>query len=107
MKNFQHMLKQAQAMQEKMQALQDELDTLIVEGEAGGGMVKAKVSGKGALKGLAIDPTLLNPEEVEILEDLIIAACNDARLKAEAAAQEKMARLSQGMGLPAGFKLPF
>lgn len=107
MKDFAQMLKQAQAMQAKMADLQAELDDLKVEGQSGGGLVKITVDGKGAMKAVAIDPSLLNPGEAEILGDLIVAAYTDARGRAEARAQEKMAELGQGLGLPGGFKLPF
>lgn len=107
MKNFADMLKKAQAMQEKMQGLQSELEGLTADGQSGAGMVHASVNGKGALKALKIDPSLLKEGEGEILEDLIIAAYADARAKADDAAQEKMAELTAGLNLPAGMKLPF
>ncbi|RME66895.1 MAG: YbaB/EbfC family nucleoid-associated protein [Alphaproteobacteria bacterium] len=107
MKDFAQMLKQAQAMQAKMADLQSALDALAVEGQAGAGLVKVRVDGKGVLKGITIDPGLLKPEEADILADLIVAAYGDGRARAEAAAQEKMAELTQGLGLPSGFKPPF
>ena len=100
-------MKQAQAMQEKMASLQSELDSVEVTGASGGGAVSVTMSAKGLVKGVALDPSLMNPDEREILEDLIVAAVNDARGKAEATAQEKMAELTKGLPLPPGMKLPF
>lgn len=101
------MMKQAKELQGKMQGLQTEIAALEATGKSGGGLVTVTVDGKGGLKSIKIDPTLVKPEEVEILEDLIVAAANDARGKAEALAAEKMQALTAGLGLPAGFKLPF
>jgi DNA-binding YbaB/EbfC family protein len=98
-------MKQAQAMQQKMEAVQAELDTIEVEGTAGGGMVTIRMTAKGALKGVTIDPSVLNPDEKEIVEDLIVAAANDARQKAERTMQERMAEITKGMPLPPGLKL--
>ncbi|MBV6656133.1 MAG: YbaB/EbfC family nucleoid-associated protein [Devosiaceae bacterium] len=100
------MMKQAQSMQEKMTEMQAELADVTVEGTAGGGMVTVTLTGKHDLKGVKIDPTLLAPDEVEILEDLLVAAHNDAKAKAEAMLAEKTSSMMQGMGLPAGMKLP-
>lgn len=105
MKDIMGLMKQAQAMQQKLQDAQAELDNVEVEGTAGGGVVTVKVSGKGALKAISIDPSLMNPDEKEILEDLIVAAMNDARGKADRAAQERMADLTKGLPLPPGLKL--
>ncbi len=105
MKDIMGLMKQAQAMQQKLQDAQAELDNLEVEGGAGGGVVTVKVSGKGNLKAISIDPSLMNPDEKEILEDLIVAAMNDARGKADRAAQERMESLTKGLPLPPGFKL--
>jgi DNA-binding YbaB/EbfC family protein len=99
------LMKQAQAMQQKLQDAQAELDTLEVEGSSGGGLVKVTVTGKGALKAIGIDPSLIVPDEKEILEDLIVAAMNDARTKAERATQERMAEVTKGLPLPPGLKL--
>ena len=107
MKNMQAMMKQAQQMQAKMQEAQDKLDDLEVEGKSGGGLVTATATGKGALKGLKIDPSLIDPEDPEMLEDLIIAAVNDARVKADEAAAESMKSVTGGLNLPGGMKLPF
>ena len=105
MRDVMGLMKQAQAMQQKMQDMQAELDNLEVDGSAGGGMVTVKVTGKGQMKGVSIDPSLLNPDEKEIVEDLIVAACNDARTKAERVMQERMAEVTKGLPLPPGLKL--
>jgi DNA-binding YbaB/EbfC family protein len=105
MKDLMGLMKQAQAMQQKLQDAQTELETIEVEGASGGGVVTVRVSGKGQLKTIAIDPSLMNPDEKEILEDLIVAAMNDARGKAERAAQERMAEVTKGLPLPPGLKL--
>ena len=101
------MMKQAKALQEKMQALQDEVSTTEVEGTAGGGLVSVILSGKSEMKRLKIDPSLLKPEEGEILEDLIVAAANDARGKAEQLLADKMREVTGGLQLPPGMSLPF
>ena len=101
------MMKQAKELQEKMQALQEEVAAMEVEGSAGGGLVTVVMTGKSEMKRLAIDPSLLKPEEVEILEDLIVAAVNDARAKAEAVLAEKMRAMTGGLQLPPGMSLPF
>jgi nucleoid-associated protein EbfC len=105
--DFMGMIKQAQAMQAKMQEAQAELETTIVEGEAGGGVVKVTLTAKGAMQKVSIDPSLLKPEDVEILEDLIVSAHAQARSKAEAALTEKMKAITGGLQLPPGMKLPF
>ena len=105
MKDIMGLMKQAQAMQQKLQDAQAELGNVEVEGGAGGGAVTVKVTGKGELKAVNIDPSLMNPDEKEILEDLIVAAMNDARGKAERAAQERMESLTKGLPLPPGLKL--
>ena len=105
MKDIMGLMKQAQAMQQKLQDAQAELDTLEVDGTAGGGVVTVKVTGKGSLTSIAIDPSLMNPDEKEILEDLIVAAMNDARTKAERTMQERMAEITKGLPLPPGLKL--
>ena len=99
------LMKQAQAMQQKLQDAQAELETLEVEGASGGGVVTVRVNGKGQLKGISIDPSLIVPDEKEILEDLIVAAMNDARGKAERAAEARMAEVTKGLPLPPGLKL--
>ncbi len=101
------MMKQAQQLQEKMQSLQEEIAEMEATGTAGGGLVNVVVDGKGGLKSVSIDPSLAKPEEIEILEDLIVAAVRDARGKAERLTEEKMKSLTAGLPLPPGFKLPF
>ena len=100
-------MKQAQEMQAKMADAQARLDEITVEGEAGAGMVKATVSAKGELRGLAIDPTLFNPDDREIVEDLIVAAVKDGQARAADRAQEEMGKVTEGLNLPEGFKMPF
>lgn len=102
-----NLMKKAQEMQAKVGEVQTELAGMTVEGSAGAGMVKVEATAAGAVKGLKIDPSLAKPEEIEILEDLVVAAFNDARAKAEAAAQEKMQSVTGGLSLPPGFKMPF
>ena len=100
------MMQQAKTMQDKMQTMQDEVAGATVEGSSGGGMVTATLSGKGELKGLKIDPSLLVPEDVEVLEDLLIAAHSDAKSKADQMMAEKTQEMVSGLGLPPGMKLP-
>ena len=101
------MMKQAQEMQAKMSEMQDELHTIMVTGQSGAGLVKATASAKGELKGLDIDPSIFNGDDKEVVEDLILAAIKDAQSKASERAQAEMSKLTEGMGLPAGMKLPF
>jgi DNA-binding YbaB/EbfC family protein len=105
MKNFAEMMKQAQQLQGRMADMQAELERTLIEGRSGGGMVTVTLSGKGDMTALKIDPSLLKPEEAEILEDLIVAAHNDAKAKVEAAMKEKMKGLTGGLPLPPGLKL--
>ena len=107
MKNLGSMMKQAQQMQAQMQEMQARLEELEVEGSAGGGMVSAVVTGKGALRRLSIDPSLVDPDEREVMEDLIVAAVNDAKNKADERMQEETQKLMGGLQLPPGMKLPF
>jgi hypothetical protein len=107
MKNLGNMMKQAQQMQAKMAELQAALDQAEVTGQSGGGMVTITASAKGEPKKVKIDPKLVDPAEVEVLEDLILAAMRDARQKGDALMAEEMAKLTGGLQLPAGFKLPF
>jgi nucleoid-associated protein EbfC len=107
MKNLSDIMKQVQSMQDRMQDMQAKLDTVRVMGQSGGGMVKVEMTGKFSLVGITIDPSLMKPEERDILEDLIIAAHTDAKAKAEAAAAEEMKAVTGGLPLPPGFKLPF
>ncbi|WP_029057781.1 YbaB/EbfC family nucleoid-associated protein [Stappia stellulata] len=105
--DFMKMMKQAKQMQEQMGSLQEEIAAVSVEGSAGGGMVSVTMTGKGEMTALKIDPSLVKEEDVEILEDLILAAHQDAKAKSEAMLQEKTQELMGGLGLPPGFKLPF
>ncbi len=107
MKNLGQMMKQAQAMQERMAEMQAGLERVEITGQSGGGMVQATLSGKGDLKRLKIDPSLMDPAEAEVVEDLIVAAHADAKAKVEAHTAEEMAKLTGGLNLPAGLKLPF
>jgi DNA-binding YbaB/EbfC family protein len=107
MKDVLGIMKQAKDLQDRMQRLQDEVAALTIEGTAGGGLVKATLNGKSELKGIKIDPSLLKPDEAEILEDLIVAAINEARARAEAKLAEKMREMTGGLALPPGMKLPF
>ena len=95
-------MKQAQEMQSKMADAQARLDTVVVEGSAGAGLVTAKATAKGELTALSIDPTLFEPDQREVVEDLILAAVKDAQSKAAEAAQAEMAKVTEGMGLPPG-----
>jgi nucleoid-associated protein EbfC len=105
MKDMMAMMKQAQGLQQKMADLQNKMETLEVEGMAGGGMVKVMMTAKGMMKSITIDPSLLRTEESEILEDLVVAAVNDARGRSERVMQDKMQELTKGLPLPPGLKL--
>jgi DNA-binding YbaB/EbfC family protein len=107
MKNLGNMLKEAQKLQSRMAEMQAKLDTIEVAGAAGGGMVTVTLNGKGEMRKVKIDPSLVDPAEIEILEDLVVAAFNDAKTKVEAHVQDEMSKLTGGMNLPAGLKLPF
>jgi len=107
MRDIMGMMGKVKEMQEKMAALQDEMAAMEIEGTAGGGLVTVRLSGKGAMLGLKVDPSLFREEEIEILEDLIVAAHNDAKAKAEAAMQDKTKELTAGLPIPPGMKLPF
>lgn len=100
-------MKQVQDMQTRMSEMQDKLAQMEITGSAGAGMVQATLNGKSELRRLKIDPALMKPEETEVLEDLIVAAVNDARGKVEKNAQDEMSKLTGGLPLPPGFKLPF
>lgn len=101
------MMKKAQEMQGKMTEMQEEMHNIIVTGESGAGLVKATCTAKGELKGLDIDPSIFNGDDKEVVEDLILAAIKDAQGKASERAHEEMSKLTEGMGLRAGMKLPF
>jgi DNA-binding YbaB/EbfC family protein len=96
------MMKQAAQLQSKMQAMQEELSQVEVEGVAGGGMVSVRMTAKMDVKAVRIDPSLMKPDDAEMVEDLVVAALADARRKAEAAMQEKMQAIAGGLGLPPG-----
>ena len=102
MADFLGLMKQAAELKSKMEAMQAELERIEVDGTAGGGLVTVRLSGKGEMKGVKIDESLIKPQEKEILEDLLVAAHADARRKAETAMQEKMQALTGGLGLPPG-----
>ena len=101
------MMKTAQEMQAKMDETQEALDTIIVTGESGAGLVKATATAKGELTGLDIDPSIFDPNEKEVVEDLILAAIKDAQAKASERMEREMAKVTEGLGLPAGMKNPF
>ena len=105
MADFLGMMKQAAQLQSKMQAMQEELGNVEVEGISGGGLVSVRMTAKMEIKAVKIDPSLVKPDESEILEDLLATAFNDARRKAEIATAEKMQSLTGGLGLPPGLGL--
>ena len=107
MKNLGQMMKQAQEMQSKMSEMQDKLSELEVTGSSGGGLVEITMSGKHQVKSLKIDASLVDKDNIEVLEDLAVAAINDARTKVDNAVNEKMSELTGGLQLPPGLKLPF
>lgn len=107
MKNLGDMMKQVQAMQSRMADVQAKLDAATVTGQSGGGLVSVTLNGKGAMTTLAVDASLLKPEEKEIVEDLIIAAHAEAKRKVEALLAEEMKSVTGGLPLPPGLKLPF
>ena len=107
MNNFNDMMKKAQEMQKKMQEIQESLANLEVEGTAGGGMVKITMNCKNEVKKIELDPSIIKEEEKQMMEDLIVAALNDAKSKAEEKSQEEMKKLTGGLGLPPGMKMPF
>ena len=107
MKNIGQLMKQAQEMQTRMAELQAELEAIELTGVSGGGLVQVTLNGKSDLKGLKIDKSLVVPDEVEVLEDLIVAAFNDARRKVAAHAETEMQKLTGGLQLPPDLKLPF
>ncbi len=107
MKNIGQLMKQAQAMQEKMAEMQAQLEAVEMTGLSGGGLVELTLNGKSDVKRIKIDKSLLDPAEVEVLEDLIVAAFNDARHKVSAHAEQEMQKLTGGLSLPGGMKFPF
>jgi DNA-binding YbaB/EbfC family protein len=107
MKNLGQLMKQAQEMQQKMAEMQAQLEAIEMVGVAGAGLVELTLNGKGEMRKITIDRSLLNPAEGEVLEDLIVAAFADAKRKVAAHAEAEMQKLAGGLPLPAGFKLPF
>ncbi len=107
MKNLAGLMKQAQQMQSKMEEMQSRLQTMEIVGEAGAGMVRVTMNGKGDLRGIRIDPKIVDPADTEMLEDLILAAHRDAKTRIEAVAAEEMQKVTGGLNLPPGMKLPF
>jgi DNA-binding YbaB/EbfC family protein len=107
MKNIAGLMKQASQMQKKMEEMQASLEAMTVEGTAGAGMVVVQLSGKNELRGIRIDPKLADPAEMEMLQDLIVAAHADAKRKIEAVSSAEMEKLTGGLNLPPGMKLPF
>jgi DNA-binding YbaB/EbfC family protein len=107
MKNLSDLMKQAGALKERMEVAQRKLEETEIEGVSGGGLVRVTLSGKGDLKRIKIDPSLLVPDDVEILEDIVIAAHADARAKLERHTADEMGRMTSSLGLPPGFKMPF
>ncbi len=106
MTNIGRLMKQAQEMQAKMARMQEKLADMELSGAAGGGLVSATLNGKGELRKLKIDPSLADPDDIEVLEDLVIAAFNDAKAKVEAHVAEEMQKLTGGLNLPPGMQLP-
>ena len=107
MRDIMGMMGKLKDMQAKMERMQEEVATLECEGVAGGGLVKVRLSGKGQMLGLSIDPSLFKEDDAEILEDLIVAAHNDAKTKVEATVAERTRELTAGLPIPPGMKLPF
>lgn len=106
MKNIGQLMKQAQQMQQRMAEMQQKMEQTEVSGSSGAGLVQVTINGKSEMKSLKIDPSLIDPSEVEVLEDLIVAAFNDAKAKVEAQTSEEMSKVTGGMNIP-GFKMPF
>lgn len=107
MKNLGAMMKQAQQMQSRMTELQEEIEHFESEGQSGGGMITVRMNGKFDIQGISIDPSMIDPEDPELLADLITAAFNDAKTKIDTFKQEKVQEMTGGLPLPPGFKLPF
>lgn len=107
MKNLSDMMKQVQNMQSRMAEMQAKLEQTVVVGQSGGGMVKVSLNGKGAMTALSIDPSLFKPDEMEIVEDLVIAAHADAKTKVETLMADELKSVTGGLPLPPGLKLPF
>lgn len=107
MKNIGNLMKQAQQMQAKMQEMQTRLNEMEITGASGGGMVQVTLTGKGDMRKLTIDPSVIDPEDKEMLEDLVLAAHNDAKAKIETVMQDEMQKVTGGLNLPPGMKFPF
>lgn len=106
MKNIGQMMKQAQKLQEKMGEMQEQLANTEVTGSSGGGMIEVTLNGKSEVRRVKIDPSVIDPAEAEMLEDLIVAAINDAKVKVEAHVAEQMSEITGGLKLPPGMQLP-
>ena len=107
MRDIMGLMNKAKEMQDKMQAMQAEIETMTADGTAGGGMVTVTLNGKGVMDAIKLDPSVFSEDDVEILEDLIIAAHNDANSKIERLVQEKTQEITAGLPIPPGMKLPF
>jgi DNA-binding YbaB/EbfC family protein len=107
MKNLGNLMRQAQEMQSRMADVQTKLAEAVIDGQSGGGMVRVVMNGKGEVKKLKIEPSLCSPGDVEVLEDLVVAALGDAKAKSEAMVAEEMGKVTGGLSLPPGLKLPF
>lgn len=107
MKNLSSMLKEAQKLQGKMTEMQQQLAEMQILGSSGGGMVNVTLNGRGEMQAIKIDKSLMEPDDIEVLEDLVVAATNDARAKVDAKMQEEMGKMTGGLPLPPGMKLPF
>ena len=105
MKNIGDLMKQAQQLQARFQEAQERVSAIEAEGHSGGGMVKVTINGKGMARSVTIDPTLIDPKDAGMLEDLLVAAINDARTKVDARMSDEMAKVTGGLPLPPGFKL--
>ncbi|MCB1520396.1 MAG: YbaB/EbfC family nucleoid-associated protein [Hyphomicrobiaceae bacterium] len=105
MKDLMGMMSKVREMQARMQKVQEELEALTVDGQSGGGLVRVTLNGKGDMQRVSIDPSLMKPDEAEIVEDLIVAAAQDAKSKVEATVQEKMETVTGGLPIPPGMKL--
>ena len=107
MKNLGQMMKQVQDLQDKMQTMQEQVQAMEISGSSGAGMVNVTMNGKGQMRAIKLDPSIVDPSDTEVLEDLIIAAVNDAHTKVDQTMAEEMQKLTGGLPLPAGMKLPF
>lgn len=106
-KNMQGLMQQAQKMQQKMQEIQEKLATVEITGNSGAGMIEVTLNGKFEVRKIKIDPSIVDPSDIEMLEDLLVAAINDARVKVEAYSATEMNKMTDGLPLPPGFNIPF